>query len=245
MPFRAAKKKSVLMFTAKNKTVFTQRLRHSHSGGCRFIIVLLCLFVSLCCSAQSTSVKYPDSGGSGSVPYNFRAVDGSLLAGGYLFNPVKKNNSDAKVSEYVRLLKKMGAHSLLLLHVPLKDAFTDRLSEICRQEQIPLVKMRMNAAEIPDQKQTDQIMKLIASGTYVHCMWGCDRTGAIIARYLRNRHGYSGKKAFEAIIGGGSHAGPLGGFKKVPGNLSLLLYFWPEVGREAPEILAEYQPGKK
>lgn len=245
MPFRVAKKKSVLMFTAKNKTVLLQNLRHSHPGGCRFVIVFLCFLAAAGCAAQSMAVKYADAGGSGGVPYNFRVIDGSLLAGGYLFNPVKKNNSDAKVIEYVRFLKKLGATSLLLLHVPLQDVFTDRLSEICRRERMPLVKMRMNAAQLPDHDQTDQIMKLIASGTYVHCMWGCDRTGAVIARYLRNRHGYSGKKAFEAIIGGGSHAGPLGGFKRVPGNLSLLLYFWPEVGREAPEILAEYQPGTK
>ena len=208
---------------------------------CRFLFAaFLCIFPFAFCQAQSTVVKYADAYGSGKVPYNFRAIDNALLAGGYLFNPVKKNNSDEKVAEYLRFLKKMGATSLLLLHVPLRDSFTDRLSEIAGHEKIRLVKMRMNAEQVPDSAQTSEIMQLIASGTYVHCMWGCDRTGAIIASYLRHHHGYSGRQAFEAIIGGGSHAGPLGGFKRVRGNLNLLLYFWPEVSKEAPEIFAEY-----
>lgn len=221
--------------------VISFNIRRRSLWECRFLFTaILCVFHFACCQAQSTVVKYADATGSGQVPYNFRVIDNSLLAGGYLFNPVKKNNSDEKVAEYLRLLKKMGATSLLLLHVPLRDSFTDRLAEIAKHEKIQLVKMRMNAEQVPNSTQTSEIMQLIASGTYVHCMWGCDRTGAIIASYLRHRHGYSGKQAFEAIIGGGSHAGPLGGFKRVPGNLNLLLYFWPEVGKEAPEILAEY-----
>lgn len=179
------------------------------------------------------------------MPFNFRVIDNTLLAGGYLFNPVNKQNQPEKVREYLRLLKEMGAKSLLLLHVPLKDPLTDQLAHLCREENVALVKMRMNSQQVPDERQTTMIMDLIASGTYVHCMWGCDRTGAVIARYLRQKRGFSGREAFNAIIGGGTHAGLLGGFKKVPANLNLLLYFWPEVASEAPEISAEYQTAKK
>ncbi len=216
-----------------------------HSFWERRLVFFLILLSQGLCLAQSTVVKYDNAGGSGPVPYNFRVIDGRLMAGGYLFNPVKKHNSDQKVTEYLRLLKKMGATSLLLLHVPLKDSFTDRLAGLCRQENLELVKMRMNSTQVPDKAQTACILEKIASGTYVHCMWGCDRTGAIIARYLRAKHGYSGRRAFDAIVGGGTHAGPLGGFKRVSGNLNLLLYFWPEVGIEAPEILKEYQTAVK
>jgi len=210
----------------------------------RFLVfVFFCLVwpIHSLMSAGSHVEKFSDAGGSGAVPYNFRIIDGRLMAGGYLFNPVKKSNEDAKVRDYLRFLKEKGADSVILLHVPLKDTFTDRLASLCRSENIQLVKMRMNSEQIPDAAQTKKLLQLIASGTYVHCMWGCDRTGAIIARYLRQQHNYTGRQAFEAIIGGGSHAGPLGGFKRTPANLNLLVYFWPEVASEAPEILAEYQ----
>ena len=97
----------------------------------------------------------------------------------------------------------------------------------------------MNAEELPTPEQTDYLMKAIASGSYVHCMWGCDRTGAIIGKYLRGK-GYSGQQAFDAIVNKGSHAGKLGGFKRKSGNKNLLLYFWPEVQSENPEIYSEF-----
>lgn len=208
--------------------------------GRSFILaVIVCLTTAFPCRAEV--IKFEDAGGSGRVPYNFRIIDGKLMAGGYLFNPVKKNNTDAKVADYLDFLREKGAKSVILLHVPLKDAFTDRLADICSNRQLEFVKMRMNSNEVPDAAQTDRLLQLIDSGAYIHCMWGCDRTGAIIAKYLRVKKGYSGSQAFSAIVGGGSHAGPLGGFKKVPANLNLLLYFWPEVERENPEILTAYR----
>ena len=191
-------------------------------------------------NADSSSIKFDDAGGSGKYPYNSRIIDGRLLAGGYLFNPVNKSNSSEKVREFLRLLRSLGARSVILLHVPLKDSFTDQLQQLCDEEQIELFRQRMNDREVPDAKQFKKMLELINAGAYVHCMWGCDRTGAIIARYLRHTHAYTGRQAFEAVIGGGTHAGPLGGFKKVPGNRNLLLYFWPEVAIEAPEVFRLY-----
>ena len=189
---------------------------------------------------KSLCIKEDDVNGSGAYPYNFRLIDQCLAAGGSLFNPVSKNNTDEKVCEYIRLLKKLGINSLMLLHVPLKkDALTTRLEACCKKEGMELIKMRMNAEELPSEEQTEYLMNAIASGSYVHCMWGCDRTGAIIGKYLR-RKGYSGQETLDAIVNKGSHSGKLGGFKRKAGNKNLLLYFWPEVVTENPEIYKEF-----
>ena len=188
---------------------------------------------------ESICEKQEDVGGSGVYPYNYRLIDNCLAAGGSLFNPVSKSNSDDKVCEYIRFLKKNGINSLMLLHVPLKDSLTPRLEQCCQKEGMELIKMRMNAEQLPNEEQTKYLMDAIASGSYVHCMWGCDRTGAIIGKYLRTK-GYSGREALDAIVNKGTHAGKLGGFKRKSGNKNLLLYFWPEVKLEAPEIYEEF-----
>lgn len=208
------------------------------------IIIRLCLFVSLLgaaglCAGQSLCEKFDDVNGKGKYPYNFRIIDNCLTAGGSLFDPVSKSNSDAKVCEFLQYLKSIGVRSLMLLHVPVKDSLTPRLEKLCQKEDMELIKMRMNAEQLPTEEQTGYLMQAIASGSYVHCMWGCDRTGAIIGKYLRTK-GYSGAEALNAIVNKGTHAGKLGGFKRKPGNKNLLLYFWPEVKTEAPEVYKEF-----
>ena len=209
------------------------------------ILGRLCLIFSLLIfnfalyAEQSICEKFDDVNGSGKYPYNFRIIDNCLTAGGSLFNPVSKNNSDEKVGEYLKYLKSIGVNSLMLLHVPFKDALTPRLEALCKQEGMELIKMRMNAEQLPTTEQTEYLMAAIASGSYVHCMWGCDRTGAIIGKYLRTK-GYSGKEALDAVVNKGSHAGKLGGFKRKSGNKNLLLYFWPEVASESPAIYSEF-----
>lgn len=204
-----------------------------------FLFFLVCFANCLFAGEKSNCQKFDDVNGSGRYPYNYRLIDGKLAAGGSLFNPVSKNNSDEKVAEYLKYLKNAGITSLILLHVPLKDTFTPRLEQICQREGIELIKMRMNAEQVPDEKQTEFLMNTIASGSYAHCMWGCDRTGAIIGKYLRTR-GYTGKEALDAICNGGTHAGKLGGFKRKSGNKNLLLYFWPEVASESPAVFLEF-----
>ena len=94
---------------------------------------------------DSICIKEEDVNGSGQYPYNFRLIDNCLAAGGSLFNPVSKSNTDEKVCDYIRYLKKIGISSLMLLHVPLKkDLLTSRLEDCCKKEGIELIKMRMN-----------------------------------------------------------------------------------------------------
>ena len=63
---------------------------------------------------------------------------------------------------------------------------------------------------------------------YIHCKWGADRTGAIVARYLVEEKEYSPKDAWKAVVTGGSHAGPLGGLKTSKHYHKLVLFFWPD-----------------
>lgn len=193
-------------------------------------------------AADSICTKFEDVSGSGKYPFNFRIIDDKLFAGGYLFNPISKNNSDKKVRQYLKLLSDFGAKNIILLHVPAgENSFTKRLEELCRLENLNLLKMRMNAVEVPSESETKTIMQAIDSGAYVHCMWGCDRTGAIIGRYLVDRKNYKPEVAYNAIIKNGSHSGKKGGFKEIPGNRKLLLYFWPQAVLQAPAIWQKFK----
>jgi|GEM_PF-862601 len=179
--------------------------------------------------------------GGDDKPYNFRSIDGKLFAGGSLLNPLPPKNSLEKVTRILRYLKKLGVKSIIALHVPISD--NDELAileKICNQEGLTLIKNRMNAAEVPNASQTDAILTAIDKGAYVHCQWGCDRTGGIIAKYLRVRKGYTGEQAWKAIIPDGTHSGPISGFKKKIGNKNLVLYFWPEVVNENRDVCEIY-----
>ena len=192
-------------------------------------------------SPKSHCTKWSDAGGSGAVPYNFRSIDGKLFAGGNLFNPVSHANPPEKVREYLRFLKQQGAGAIIALHVP--SSGTDELhilEELAADEGLAFHKRRVTAYTVPTASESEWLMQAIPKGAYIHCMWGADRTGAVIARYLRHHRGYSGEEAWKAVIVGGSHAGPLGGLKQKPEYKNLVLFFWPEVSEESPTVCRIY-----
>ncbi|MBF0406068.1 MAG: dual specificity protein phosphatase family protein [Candidatus Riflebacteria bacterium] len=192
-------------------------------------------------SSSSTVLQMPDNSGRGLWPYNSRLIDNKLFAGGTPFHPQKPENNKTHVKEILNRLKRIGINSIIILHVPVEDSEVKAEEMIAESAGLKTFRMRMNAETVPSPDETQILMELIQNRAYVHCQWGADRTGAIIAKYLRKYHKYTGRQAWEAVITGGSHAGKIGGLKKDPKYAKLLLYFWPEVTSEAPEICEIYK----
>ncbi|HPG57474.1 MAG TPA: hypothetical protein PKW98_06625 [Candidatus Wallbacteria bacterium] len=197
---------------------------------------------SLSADRHSDCIKFDDVKGSGKYPYNFRVIDKKLFAGGNLFNPVTLANSPERVKKYLIFLKVIGAKNIIALNVPVTQGREIKMiKEFCAELDLNFYPCRMNSETVPDAEQTETLMRLIDEGAYVHCNWGCDRTGSVIAKYLVLRKGYSGEEAFKAVISKGTHSGTLGGLKQTPTYKKLILYFWPEVAEQSPATAGKYQ----
>lgn len=205
-------------------------------------LLILALIQVACAKEPSVCIKKTDVKGLGQYPYNFRIIDDKLYAGGNLFNPVNRSNSLEKVRSYVKLLKGYGATSIVALNVPLRYyKETVALRKLAKEFGLQFYECRMTGQLVPTPEQTEKILKFIDNKAYVCCQWGADRTGAIVAKYLRVKKGYSGYDAWKAVVSGGTHAGILGGLKEKPKYKNLILYFWPEVKSESKKVCSIYR----
>jgi len=96
------------------------------------------------------------------VPYNLRAIDGTFLAGGGLFDPVAHSRQEDQVRTELRFLKEHGVKTVIMLEVPVSINL-DRLTEerICREEGLRLLEIRMTSEEVPSASQTSAILSAV------------------------------------------------------------------------------------
>jgi hypothetical protein len=93
---------------------------------------------------------------------------------------------------------------------------------------------------VPTAAEWAAIREALAGSVYIHCTWGADRTGAVLAKYLIETRGIGPVEAWKAVITGGSCAGPRGGFKVGPANRNLLLWFCPDAATR-PEFSSYFR----
>jgi hypothetical protein len=190
--------------------------------------------------AGSTCVTMGEAGADACWPYNARLIDGVLLAGGSPFGPTEPHRTPAEVAAIFAHLPRIGIRTVVILHVPANDRDIRLEERLAVSAGLRPIRLPMNAERVPTATETEMLLKIIGTKAYIHCQWGADRTGAVLAMYLRACCGYSGHAAWAAVIKGGSHAGRIGGLKIDPKYARMVKYFWPEVTREDPDVCRQY-----
>ncbi|MFA5880083.1 MAG: dual specificity protein phosphatase family protein, partial [Candidatus Margulisiibacteriota bacterium] len=146
------------------------------------------------------------------LPYNYRVIDELIHAGGHPFNPANSfSNTDEQVLEILNYLKSQNI--LVVIDLENTKRIQARYQKLLDQAGIRRIHIPLNAVKVPTKKEWEEIKEAMKQPVYIHCAWGADRTGMVLARYLVENKGYTPDEAYNAVITGGTSAGPLGGFK--------------------------------
>ncbi len=183
-----------------------------------FILSIACQLYAV----NSEVVKFPakEVGGAGPLPYNYRIIDGHIHAGGHPLNPANSfSNTNEQVLSILAYLKSKNV--LTVIDLENTGRIQARYQSLLDRAGIKRIHIPLNSFKVPNRKEWSLIKNAMRSPVYIHCKWGADRTGMAIARYLVEEKGCTPDAAYGAVITGGTHAGVLGGFKRIPTNLLL------------------------
>ena len=167
-------------------------------------------------------VKHPakDVQGTGPLPYNYRIIDGHIHAGGHPLNPANEfANTDEQAMSILNYLKSKDVYTVIDLENT--GWIQKRYQSLLYKAGMIRIHIPLNSLRVPSKAEWKIIKDAMAVPVYIHCKWGADRTGMVIARYLIEEKGYAPDEAYKAVVSGGTHAGALGGFKKNLANLYL------------------------
>lgn len=141
-------------------------------------------------------------------------------------NPANNfKNSDEQVIAILAYLKGQGVTTVVNLENTWSIYW--RYKRLLRESGLECLHIPLNSTKAPTEAEWAEIKEAMKEPVYIHCKWGADRTGAVIARYLVEEKGYTPQQAYQAVITGGSHAGPLGGLKQGKEYDNLVRFFWP------------------
>ena len=145
-------------------------------------------------------------------PYNYRQINKNIHVGGHPFNPKTSfRNTDAQVLSILKFLKTKKIETIIDLENTWR--IQKRYKKLLKKAGLKRIHVPMHAFKVPNKKEWQQIKTAMKKPVYIHCKWGADRAGAIIGRYLVEEKGFTPKRAYQAVVTGGSHSGPLGGLK--------------------------------